>query len=274
MRNPDLSFRPLPLQTGAWLPELDTPAWWLLKKKKTKYYDGRTDARAARSNMQFFLADLSLEQLQNLEPTFRDIDAFIKSIEAPKYPFPINPLAADRGRATFKKTCAKCHGDYEPNAESYPNKVVPIEIIGTDPARLNGLTDRFINHYNSTWFGQEYPVVEPRLGYQAPPLDGVWATAPYLHNGSVPTLYHMLKSTERPALFTRPPSTDFEHYDSEKVGWKFDTPPTPDRTATTTKTDKRVVDTQRFGLGNKGHTFGDHLTDQERIDLIEYLKSL
>ena len=60
------------------------------------------------------------------------------------------------------------------------------------------------------------------IGYQAPPLDGIWATAPYLHNGSVPTLYHLLKSSDRPARFRRPPSTDFEHYDQVKVGWKFE----------------------------------------------------
>jgi hypothetical protein len=273
LRNTDLSFRLVPLRTGSWMPEMDTPAWWLLQKKRTKYYDGRTDARAHRSNMQFLLADASAERLRELEPVFRDIDAFIKSIEPPCYPFPIDAETASRGQVMFEAVCARCHGTYAPGAETYPNKIVPIEVIGTDRARFDGLTDRFIDHYNHTWLGEDYPVKEARTGYQAPPLDGVWATAPYLHNGSVPTLYHLLKSNERPRRFTRPPSTDFEHYDKERVGWKFDIPPGPEPQLAE-KPNKDVFDSRRFGLGNQGHRFGDELDDRERLEVIEYLKTL
>ena len=73
LRNPDLSFRAFPLATGANIPELDTPAWWILGKKATKYYDGRTDARSARSNMQFMLGELSLKEFQDLEPALREM---------------------------------------------------------------------------------------------------------------------------------------------------------------------------------------------------------
>jgi len=53
---------------------------------------------------------------------------------------------------------------------------------------LTKLTKEFRDYYKKTWFGKsgeqgyEYPT-----GYVAPPLDGVWASAPYFHNGSVPT---------------------------------------------------------------------------------------
>ena len=67
----------------------------------------------------------------------------------------------------------------------------------------------------------KYPVETKRIGYQAPPLDGIWATAPYLHNGSVPTLRTLLDSSIRPARFTRPQSTEFDNYDKTNVGWKF-----------------------------------------------------
>ena len=240
IRNEDLTLRRFPMLTGAWLPELDTPPWWNLGKKRTKYYDGRTDARSARSNMQFLLGDEKVGQaeLEALEPTFRDIDAYLKSIEPPAYPFEVDASQAERGRLVFERSCVRCHGMPGEMGGSYPNKVVSIDVVGTDRARLVGLSERFVDHYNATWLGQDYPVVEPATGYQAPPLDGIWASAPYLHNGSVPTLHHLLKSSERPRRFRREVSTDLSHYDREKVGWTFELveePPTsglPGRGAT------------------------------------------
>ena len=272
LRNADLSRRFFPLATGANLPELDTPAWWVLSKKATKYYDGRTDARSARSNMQFLLGEKSLDEFKALEPAFDDIDAYLKSLKAPKYPFPIDESRAKRGELVFARTCARCHGTYGENP-TYPNEMVPLDIIGTDPARAEGISDRFIAHYNASWFA-DIPVNEAMEGYQAPPLDGIWATAPYLHNGSVPTLGQLLKSDDRPARFLRPPSTGFEHYDTTRVGWKNEpfvgmmAPDAPAREA------KRLLDSSRWGFSNQGHTFGDRLSEGERADVIEYLKTL
>ena len=271
MRNTDLSQRRFPLLTGAWLPELDTPPWWILGKKQTKYYDGRTDARATRSNMQFLLGDLDLAGFEELEETFEDIDAYLKRIEPPRYPFTIDQAAAERGLGVFESRCTRCHGSYGAEG-SYPNKVIPIDVIGTDPARLVGLSDPFVDHYNASWFGQRFPVVEPAIGYQAPPLDGIWASAPYLHNGSVPTLAALLNSTERPARFTRPPWTDLKDYDPVRVGWRHDGPSGLE--AGPASLPRRIVDTSVWGLGNQGHTFGDALDENDRRDLIEYLKTL
>ena len=132
MRNADMSRRQFPLPLGANLPELDVPAWWLLGKKSTMYYDGRTDARSVRTNMQFILGESSLEELKDLEPTFRDIQAWLKSLKPPKYPFPIDAVRADRGEVIFEKTCAKCHGTYGPNGR-YHNVIVELKVVGTDP---------------------------------------------------------------------------------------------------------------------------------------------
>jgi mono/diheme cytochrome c family protein len=273
LRNPDLSWRKFPLPLGVNLPELDVPAWWLLGRKATMYCDGRTDARAIRSTMQFLLGEKSLEELQALEPTFRDIMAYIKSLKPPKYPFAIDAPRAERGRAVFVRTCSRCHGTYGPNGR-YPNRIVELEDIGTDPARALGLSDRLVAHYNATWLGADYPADEVLVGYQAPPLDGIWATAPYLHNGSVPTLATLLKSCDRPARFTRPPSTDFSHYDPRQVGWRFEVVAEPAAPGLPPHQARFIYDTARFGLGNRGHTFGDQLADDQRWDLIEYLKTL
>jgi hypothetical protein len=276
LRNPNLSLRIIPLPLEANLPEMDTPAWWHLKRKRTMYYDGRTDARSVRTNMQFLLGEKSLDGLKALEPAFRDIQAFMKSIQPPRYPFAIDSAAAARGRVVFEARCKRCHGTYGPGG-SYPNKIIPLEEIGTDPARSRGLSSRLVAHYNRTWLGAVYPVNTERIGYQAPPLDGIWATAPYLHNGSVPTLHALLASSSRPGRFTRPPSTAFEHYDTRHVGWKFKEITSLELAATARRSPyqaKYIVDTARFGMNNSGHTFGDRLAPAQRMDLIEYLKTL
>ena len=275
LRNVDLSTRLFPLPLGANLPEMDTPAWWLLKRKRTMYYDGRTPADSVRTNMQFLLGEKSLEEFKQLEPTFRDLRAFFLSLEPPKYPFAIDRPRAERGRAVFERSCARCHGTYGPTG-SYPNKIVPLEVIQTDPARAHGLSDRLVSHFNSTWFGEVHPVSTIMTGYQAPPLDGIWATAPYLHNGSVPTLEQLLDSKTRPSKFTRPPSTDFENYDTVRVGWRHRVIDRSDSTVRepTAWESSFIFDSSRFGLGNGGHTFGDKLSTEQRTDLVEYLKTL
>jgi hypothetical protein len=93
----------------------------------------------------------------------------------------------------------------------------------------------------------------------------------------VPNLHALLQSSSRPRRFTRPPSTDFEHYDRVHVGWRF-TEVSAEELASTARRSafqaKYIVDTSRFGLGNQGHTFGDRLSEPQRMDLIEYLKTL
>ena len=225
--------------------------------------------------MQFYLPELTEDQFSAYEPAFKYLLAYLRSIKPPKYPFAIDSAKATKGKSIFEKTCSKCHGTYGENL-SYPDQVVDLAIIGTDPARAKGLSDKSIDYYNSTWFGQVHKVDKTvPIGYQAPPLDGVWATAPYLHNGSVPTLYDLLKSDQRPARFIRQATTDFENYDQQKVGWKVKRLPPSDQPKYQDSFQTRsVFDSSRFGLGNQGHTFGDKLSDDQRDNVVEYLKSL
>jgi mono/diheme cytochrome c family protein len=272
-RKSDLSMRKFPMPLGALYPECDIPPWWHMARKQTMYYDGRTDARSARSMMQFMLGEKTLEQLKDLEPTFNEILAFLKSLRPPRYPFAIDSGRAERGKVVFEQTCSRCHGTYGPGGE-YPNRIVELKVIGTDPARALAASDRLVAHYNTTWLGAEYPVDTTMTGYQAPPLDGIWATAPYLHNGSVPTLSLLLKSSDRPRRFTRPPSTDFAYYDQANVGWKYEVVDTPPDPTLPPNQARYIFDTGHFGLGNGGHTFGDKLSEDQRRDVIEYLKTL
>ena len=274
LRNPDFSERKFPLPLGANLPEMDVPAWWHLKRKATMYCDGRTPAGSVRTNMQFVMGEKSLDELKALEPAFRDVQAYLLSLEPPKYPFPIDEASAGRGRSAFNRACASCHGTYGAGGE-YPDRIVELDVIGTDRARAEGLSKGLVSHYNQTWFGELEPADPVMVGYQAPPLDGIWATAPYLHNGSVPTLHAVLNSAERPKVFRKPTTTDFANYDRTHVGWRVEPlEGVPNLRAMSTLEARRIYDTARFGLGNGGHTFGDKLGEPERMDVIEYLKTL
>jgi mono/diheme cytochrome c family protein len=258
----------------------DVPAWWLLKKKKTMYHTGATDARSVRSLMQFMLNPLNpATTFQQEEATFKDIQAYLLSLEAPNYPFPIDRAVAATGEVLFNKTCSRCHGTYG-DQWTYPNRIVPLDIIGTDRTRFDGITQKFGDYYNKSWFGHEKldrptaVAMEPTTGYQAPPLDGIWATAPYFHNGSVPTVYHVLNSKARPKFFTRSYRTDADAYDPVKLGWKVQVLAGGADPSLPGYERRKVYDTTQPGRGNSGHTFGDELTEQERLAVIEYLKTL
>ncbi len=184
------------------------------------YYDGRTDARSVRSNMQFMLGEKTCQAVQGARADLPRHPGVLLSLEPPRYPFPIDAAKAARGQRRLP-------GDVCP----MPRHLRPRRQVSQQDRRAG--RDR---HRPGAGDGPLRPPDGPlqhdlvrrgapddteRAGYQAPPLDGIWATAPYLHNGSVPTLHALLESSSRPRRFTRPPSTDFEHYDTAHVGWKF-----------------------------------------------------
>ncbi len=281
-RNADLSMR-LTRQELDLQPDQceDVPAWWLLKKKKTMYFTGGADAHSVRSKMQFMMTPLTTRQdFDKHEPAFRDIEEYIRSIKAPRYPLAIDVELATKGEKLFTDNCAKCHGTYG-DKPTYPNKIIPLDEIGTDRRRYEGITEKFAESYDRSWFAKEkegwffsgYKSL-PSKGYQAPPLDGLWATAPYLHNGSAPTVYHVLNSKARPTIFTRSYKTDEADYDSERLGWKITELKESPKGNVPAIEKRKIYDTRQPGRSNGGHTYGDHLNDAERFAVIEYLKTL
>lgn len=281
-RNPDLTMRFVPEKIVVHddLCE-DVPAWWLLKKKQTMYFTGTTPAKSVRSMMQFMLASTwGPDVFDREEAAFRDIQAYLFTLEAPRYPFAIDTRLAQQGEQVFRANCSTCHGTYGKDW-TYPNKIIPLERIGTDRNRFEGIDPHWGHFYNSSWFAKEKnnwfsagaAVTEPK-GYQAPPLDGIWATAPYLHNGSVPTLQHLLDSKSRPTLFTRSFRTEEEAYDKERVGWKVQVLEQGAAAGLPALERRKIYDTRQTGRGNGGHTFGDDLSAEERRAVIEYLKTL
>ena len=268
----------------------DTPPWWLLKKKHAMFYNGFGRGDFGRFLMASNLLTVSdSSEAREVDSHFNDVLAYIYSIQPPKYPRPINAALAKKGGVLFVQNCAKCHGHYDAyvgpsdkpappsfGSGNYPNLLIPESLIGTDSLlyKSNFQSPQFIAWFNKSWFAQgDHPArLEPFDGYIAPPLDGIWITAPYLHNGSVPTLEGVLNSKARPTYWSR----DFDNpqYDYAKVGWKYEREQGPAAAAGPGGNPKSVYNTDLPGYGNYGHRFGDKLTEPERKAVIEYLKTL
>ena len=273
LRNEDLSPRKEPLPMGDYKDsDLDPIPWWHLKKKTALYVDAGVTGDFARPIMQFTMGEPSGEKIKAWENDFKDVLAYLKTIEPPKYPLPINTKLAAEGQKVFTKACAGCHGTYGVDGK-YPNKLIPLEVVNTDPVRLQGLTKEFRAYFNKTWFAQNSSHAEENPnGYVAPPLDGIWASAPYFHNGAVPTIYGVLTQTARPKYFRRIGGA--KEFDAKNIGLQYETVNAPASPDLAPEARRRIVDTTLPGLSNQGHPFGFKLSEQEKWQVIEYLKTL
>jgi hypothetical protein len=227
-----------------------------------------------------------------LRPTNSDqLERLAAKLGAPRWPadffMPLEKEKVKKGEAHFQKLCVSCHKLIKTTEEA-PDLLIDLKEIGTDPQRATAvvadlpmdgtpfykalapvldkvtkkaLDDAKIPPDKQAEFNHGRPVEwQTTRKYAARPLWGVWATAPYLHNGSVPTLYDLLlPPKDRPKTFP----LGHREYDPVKVGY-------------TTKVDKVLFpfDTSKTGNGNAGHEYGTNLSDTERYELIEFLKTL
>jgi hypothetical protein len=259
----------------------DPPPWWRVGKKASNFANGmsRNDHRGTMVLASSLCTD-SVEEATPVVDYFADIQAYIASLEAPTYPFAIDDALAAEGQEIFECNCSGCHGTYsdDPAAETFPNLLIPIDVIGTDASFAMLASEGGFYHYLREWFNESFygmfsEVVtdDPGPGYTAPPLDGVWASAPYFHNGSVPSIALVLDSSARPGTWKRL-DYDSTNFDQATLGWPWE-PATAWNDAPAGER-KYIYDSSLFGYGNGGHTFGDHLEDGERQALLEYLKTL
>ncbi len=247
------------------------PAWWLLARKERLYVDAAGDASGHRSTMATLVAfGVTPDQLQAREPDFEDIAHFMRATRVPCWNLStLDPETRARGQQVFDARCAECHGRHSGEAASFPNTIVDVADVGTDPMRAMSFGPAEATALNASWFGQ--PPLMSTGGYLAQPLLGIWARAPYFHNGSVPDLVGVIDSTLRPTRWMRTGS-ELADYDAIRVGFRFTevaNPPDPN-----TREGRLVYDTTRPGMSNAGHTYGDSLSLQERNDLLEYLRGL
>jgi len=251
----------------------DAPPWWNTSQKERLYSDNFAP-RGHRALMQFLASrENGPEKFRAWEDDFRHIEAYIDSLDAPGYPFAIDTAVAEQGRAVFNQMCAECHGTYGDDS-NYPERVIPLAKIGTDPVRVGALSVRHRKNYESNWineYGQRGKVIADPGGYLAPPLNGIWASAPYFHNGSVPTLWHVLHPRERPVVWSR---QNNDGYDQRRVGLPVDSFAEMPPGVKTPVARRRHFDTRTFGKSAAGHDYPNVLSEPERHAVLEYLKTL
>jgi mono/diheme cytochrome c family protein len=254
------------------------PPWWRMSKKNGQFYNGMGRGDHRRSMMLAgSLCTDSVAQAEAIDAHFNDVNAYISTLAPPQYPFAIDRGLADKGHEVFLKTCAMCHGTYAPDPVTYPNILVPQASIGTDDVvSLAGTTKDYgselVDWYNASWYGAVGPY-QPMNAYMPPPLDAVWATAPYLHNGSVPDIATLLDSTKRPKYWRRL-DHDTTHYDQNTLGFPWQALASGQKLPPFGVAAKDIYDTEQYSHSSRGHTFGDALTAEERRAVIEYLKTL
>lgn len=253
---------------------LRTPPWWWVGQKNAMFYTtiGRGDHARFMLFASLLCAD-TVEELEEIDSYAADIRAFLESIEPPAFPHAIDTALAAEGKALFNTNCASCHGTYGDDP-SYPNRVIELDRIGTDPlyaeTMTDGSLDRFYDWVDRSPHGGTVRAA-PAEGYLAPPLDGIWAAAPFLHNGSVPSLEALLDARLRPRYWMH---ADPPEYDPEAMGWRFEELDAGKDAAPDRATRARIYDTTRPGYANTGHGYGEALSSAERRAVLEYLKTL
>lgn len=251
----------------------DFPAIWNLKK-----YDSQPeDANPQRLNLAGDTWDAysvvmdSALGLLGAEP--HDAEEFVghvqwitdyaKNTPPPQFPYPVDAAKAAAGRIVFDRHCASCHAEDSDKV----GRPLPLAEVGTNRDRLDTWGRKYAilaNQVVEEMGLERRGLVEEDLpGYNVQHLDGIWLRAPYLHNGSVPTLRDLLKAPEdRPRVFYR----GYDVYDPVNVGFIVQGPEAE-------KVGTRY-DTARKGNGNEGHLFGTSLSESDKESLIEYLKTL
>jgi cytochrome c5 len=261
----------IPIPPGPVVPA-DVPAWWLMRHKSAMFHVAAGRGDHARTMMAAStLCTDDVDEARAIDAYMPDIRAWLLSLEPPPFPGPVDAALAAQGQAIYEGACARCHGGAD---GVYPDRWIALEQVGTDPLLAQGASQfgaPFLSWFHTSFYG-EVSRLEPKPGYQAPPLDGVWATAPYFHNGSVPTLEAVLDPQARPAWFTR--SYRHDDYDLDAVGWRYQALDHGQASEPDPELRRQIYDTTLPGYGSGGHPYADRLTAEERRAVLEHLKTL
>ncbi len=300
------------------VPPVNPMPWWLMKYKPNDYWygDGNPyDAGHFSFNFTGSQANANDIHEAHVASTAKAL-AFARETMSPVFPSALDGELVQKGADLFHGrtkpadtagfiACTTCHGTYtkigsepdygQPGSWTVDYDGTALRNVGTDPAynevvQTLAPVNEHVTQLQAYFEAQGRPdlgtIYEPLegKGYVPPPLVGVWATAPYFHNGSVPTVEAVLDSKLRPEIWARDQNPNA--YDLESLGMVFRTVTreeveASDRTMATAPYLSResldqlfVYDTSGFGRGNSGHQFGDNLTKLERRAVMEFLKSL
>lgn len=280
-----VKFEVLKVPDDGTAPTLDFPSIWNQRAfeqpgepvRTWHHYDGNTQSSDARNfGSVIGVGGISLSVDKG---SIRKIGAWLEDLKPPIYPFEnVSANAPDvlAGKKLFIETyqCASCHGVYDRATNrvdaSHSPHYMKLMDVNTDPERWKAFPPAAaaaLNQYGyarALWERDAFRG-DSGPGYLCGPLDGIWARAPYLHNGSVPNLAELLKHPQdRVTSFYRGNPA----YDSKNVGWVSDEPTRPD-----TKIPLFSYETMEKGNSNEGHDFAVQ-SDDDVKKLLAYLKSM
>ena len=278
---------------------VDYPSLWLQGPREGMqlHWDGNNDSVAERNRSAAFGTGAVPTTIDRESLAF--IATWLRSERnaPPRWPFEIDQALAARGSILYAEYCATCHGrDGRDFSGARVGKVEPIDRIGTDPCRLDNYSYELSREQGNLYSGyaeERFRRFRKTDGYANSPLDGLWLRAPYLHNGSVPTLRDLLEPSEnRPRVFYR----GYDVVDRKKLGFVADVPAEKGQSFFRYETqcvdepalcmreinpenrhdEHRCVPSRWAGNSNRGHegrAYGTDLAAEDKDALVEFLKS-
>lgn len=250
-REPEAAFAPT-----------DIPAIWRLSEHKDGARFGWDGAsRDRRSALVDAALSMGIPAGTSLAQQADWLQTYLSTLAPAAYPFDLDPVLIESGRALFESQCARCHDS------DRTGRPIPIAEVGTDPRRLSSWdieAAAALNGWAQAQGVERAGMVEQTLiGYRIPFLDGLWLRGPYLHNGSVPTLAELLEPVERRSrVFYR----GYDLLDPTRVGFI--------NQGEAAAREGTRIDVTEPGNGNGGHLFGTGLLPEEKRALLEFLKTL
>ena len=237
------------------------PLWNLAQRNgKGLFWDGSSPSVKEGVRFSALAMGVTPDWLFDAEASLTRVERYIAGVRPPAYPFQLNQALAEQGRAVFGESCAACHAI----DGARTGTIIPITEVGTDRHRLDVWTSDDVERFNTLGTGRQWKFGGFRKsdGYTAVPLNGLWLRAPYLHNGSVPSLADLLEPPERrPQEFWR----GYDVYDPANVGF-VSSGPEARRVGT-------LHNVSRPGDSNAGHLYGTQLPAERKRALLEFLKT-
>jgi len=263
--NWQLDRLPLSELTGA----SDFPSLWNQEPRDGMelHWDGNNDSVDERNLSASLGAGVTPVTVDH--PRLKRVRDWIWNLPPPPYPYDVDAAKAAHGQAVYRIYCQECHADHRFKDGvidgAKVGTVEPLGSVGTDPFRLHSYTYTFAANQYTLYPESRYRFTHfhKTNGYANQPLDGIWARAPYLHNGAVPTLRDLLEPpSARPAIFYR----GNDVFDPVKVGFVSDVP-----AANGLRFSR--FDTALDGNHNGGHLWGVELPAEDKDAVVEYLKT-
>jgi len=231
------------------------------------HWDGNNTSLAERNLSAALGAGVTVQSVDHA--SIERVANWLLDLHPPASPYQPDAAKISAGQTIYMAQCSGCHGWQDGQGYVFKgDQIGQVEhnaALGADPARLNSYTQRLRDLQLTLFQGTPYQFKHftKTDGYADLPLDGLWLRAPYLHNGSVPTLADLLlPPDQRPKSFVR----GLDVLDPAKGGFQA-----PSCTPNQPVERGICYDTSLPGNGNGGHLYGTQLPANERAALLAYL---